>query len=967
VSSIGSRPLDPERHRRAQTLFEQAEALPLEKRETLLETIGADDPVLSREVARLLEAAASMAEDFLEPSPTSRATRTRVGETLAHYRILEELGVGGMGEVYLAEDERLKRRLALKVLPPDLAGSPERLERFQREAETVAALNHPNIVTIYSIESEGEVHFLTMELVEGPTLRRLIDHSGALPIEDVLNFGVQISEGLAEAHAAGITHRDLKPGNVMVASNDRVKLLDFGLARADQPFGANAVLADKKDEITKEGAILGTIAYMSPEQAKGQPADRRSDLWAFGVVLWEMLTGRRPFGGGSVTETLAEVLKSDPPWGELPAGLPRPLLRLLRRCLERDPRRRLRDAGDARLEMLAALETPAETEALEAAQGPASRMLIAVAAAAAALAGLGVGWWLATSRAPGGASDSRARIVSITQLTDQPGWQRSPELSPDGSHLLYVSSDGGDDDIFLLRVGGENAINLTADSPEDDFDPAYSPDGSSIVFTSQRQGGGIFVMGATGESPRRVAGLGRNPEFSPDGKRILYAGDSRFKYMPLRVVGLDGSDDRVLGEEDAVAGVWSPSGRRIAFWGHPAGGIWTVPADGGDARPVTNDPATDWAPFWSADGHWLYFLSDRGGSWDLWRVPIDEASGETLGELQPVTAGMARYEEAAIADRGDLVALTAVRRRGEIVRVGFDPEAERVTSAPETIFESSNPIQGASVSPDGRWLASGTISPQDAILVVAVDGSQRRTVLADGHRYWAPHWSPDGRWIAFRSNRSGNYDLWAVRSDGSELKQLTDTSPTFLERPIFVDGGRRVCSSARDAEGIRGVCFELGPEGIDGVAAPLGAAELDELPGSRGFSPWSSLPDGRYLGGQVFGGAGNALAAYSFEDVEVRLARDVDDRPLEGFFFSTWIDGTRMIFWDRETAAARIWDVETGEIRTVEGVPGPGSGRNAMVVVSPDGRTLFVEKLLIESDIWLLRLAEEGRIGRGLR
>jgi hypothetical protein len=262
--------VDPERHRRAQTLFEQAEALPLEKRETLLATIGADDPVLRREVARLLEAAARMAEDFLEPSPTSRATRTRVGETLAHYRILDQLGVGGMGEVYLAEDERLKRRVALKVLPPDLAGNPERLERFQREAETVAALNHPNIVTIYSIENEGGVHFLTMELVEGPTLRRLIDHSGALPIEDVLDLGVQIAEGLAEAHAAGITHRDLKPGNVMVAPNDRVKLLDFGLARADQPFGADAALADPKAEMTKEGAILGTIAYMSPEQVMGR-------------------------------------------------------------------------------------------------------------------------------------------------------------------------------------------------------------------------------------------------------------------------------------------------------------------------------------------------------------------------------------------------------------------------------------------------------------------------------------------------------------------------------------------------------------------------------------------------------------------------------------------------------------------------------------------------------------------------
>jgi Tol biopolymer transport system component len=902
-------------------------------------------------------------------------------------------------------------------------------------------------------------------------------------------LGVQIAEGLAEAHAAGITHRDLKPGNVMVAPNDRVKLLDFGLARADQPFGADAALADPKAEMTKEGAILGTIAYMSPEQVMGRRVSTRSDVFSLGILLFELATGKHPFLGETETSTLAKILERKPlALLEARPGLPRELEQIVGRCLEKDPTQRyqdtaqlarelrglvrargsvgpstleaprarglfpggrrgrlaagetlenrlvrgplpveeatalglqiaegleaahergvvhrdlepgnvmidergevkilerdpsprLRDAGDARLEMLAALETPAETEAQEA-QWSGSRMLIALVACAAALAGLGVGWWRATSRAPRDASDPPVRIASITQLTDQPGWQRSPELSPDGSHLLYVSSDGGDDDIFLLRVGGENAINLTADSPEDDFDPAYSPDGSSIVFTSQRQGGGIFVMGATGESPRRVAGLGFDPEFSPDGKRILYTGErvenpfSRFKFVPLRVVGLDGSDDRVLVEEDAVAGVWSPSGRRIAFWGAQVvpgqRDIWTVPTAGGDARPVTTDPATDWAPFWSADGHWLYFLSDRAGSPDLWRVPIDEASGETLGELQPVTAGIARYEEAAIADRGDLVALTAVRRLGEIVRIGFDPEAERVTSAPETIFESSHRIQRASVSPDGRWLASGTIgSPGEAILVVAVDGSQRRTLLADEHRNRAPYWSPDGRWIAFFSNRSGNFDLWAVRSDGSALKQLTDTSPTGLERPLFVNGGSRVCSGARDAEGIRGVCFELGPEGIDGVAAPLGAADLDELTGTRGFRPESSLPDGRYLGGQVFGGADNALAAYSFEDVEVRLARDVDDRPLKGSS-STWIDGTRMIFWDPETAAARVWDVETGEIRTLEGVPGPGSfsGRDAMVIVSPDGRTLFVEKQAVESDIWLLRLAEEGESDGSLR
>jgi eukaryotic-like serine/threonine-protein kinase len=908
--------------------------------------------------------------------PRGPGSDTLIGTRLGHFRITARLGAGGMGEVYRAEDTRLGREVAVKVLPQAFVADPERLARFEREARVLATLNHPRIAGIFEVGEEAGTHFLVMELAAGETLEARIAR-GPLPLEEVLALALQIAEGLEAAHERGVVHRDLKPGNVMVDERGEVKILDFGLAKAltDEAAGLGPPGLSHSPTITHQatvhGQLLGTVAYMSPEQAKGLPADRRSDLWALGVVLWEMLTGRRPFAGGSVSETLAEVLKTDPPWEELPENLPRPLLRLLRRCLERDPRRRLRDAGDAQLELRAALEGRAETEA----RGHEPRSLrsslfsVGVAAVAAVLVGLAIGWWLAASRAPREASDLGPRIVSMTQLTDQPGWQRSPALSPDGSQLLYVSSERGNDDIFLLRVGGERAINLTAGSPVDDFDPAFSPDGSSIVFTSQRQGGGIFVMGATGESPRRVAGLGFGPKLSPDGRRILYSSErienpySRAGYVPLRVVGLDGSGDRVLVETDAVAGAWSPSGRRVAYWGHQVvpgqRDIWTVSADGGGARPVTTDPATDWAPFWSADGRWLYFLSDRGGSPDLWRVPIDEASGETRGEPQPVTTGIARFEEAAIAGRGDLVALTAIRRLGEIVRVGFDPDAERVTSAPETIYESSHQTQQASVSPDGRWLASRTMSPREAIFVVAADSGERRTLLADGHRNRGPTWSPDGRWLAFYSNRGGNYDLWAIGADGGDLKQITDVSPGAMDRPFFVDGGRRICASSHDGEQIVGGCFDLGPDGIAGVTTPLGASAFQVNAGSRDFRHLSVSPDHRYLGGKVMeGGLEYIAGAYSLEDAELRFARDVDGRPLRRpreDLSSTWIDGTRMFFWDSEAQAARIWDVESGEIRTVEGVPGPGS-----LILSPDGRTLFVEKAPIESDIWLLRLAEEG-------
>ena len=337
--------MSSERHRRAQELFERAEALPPEEREAFLRTTCADDAALGEEVTALLEAATHMATDFLEPPRRQPPRRVVVGENVAHYRILRQLGAGGMGEVYLAEDERLKRRVALKVLPPELAGSPERLQRFQREAESVAALNHPNIVTIHSIENAEGLRFLTMELVDGPSLRELLDHSGALPIEEVLDLGVQIAEGLAEAHAAGIIHRDLKPGNVMVAPNGRAKLLDFGLARPERPLGSGPEERHEKEDLTREGAILGTVAYMSPEQLQGRRVDARSDVFSLGILLYELATGTHPFLAETQASTLAKILEREPePLLEVRPGLPPSLERIVGRCLEKTPQQRYQDS-----------------------------------------------------------------------------------------------------------------------------------------------------------------------------------------------------------------------------------------------------------------------------------------------------------------------------------------------------------------------------------------------------------------------------------------------------------------------------------------------------------------------------------------------------------------------------------------------------------------------------------------------
>ena len=422
--------MSAERHSRAQELFEQAEILSTGERESFLRTACRDDAALRREVDELLEAAASMPEDFLEPPRPPPAQRVPVGETIAHYRVLKRLGAGGMGEVYLAEDERLKRRVALKILPPELAGSPERLERFQREAEAVAALNHPNIVTIHSIESVEGLRFLTMELVDGPTLRQLLDRADPLPVADVLDLALQIAEGLAEAHAAGIVHRDLKPGNVMVAPNGRVKLLDFGLARTAGPLQAGGGQPQPRTPITKDGAILGTVAYMSPEQLAGRPVDSRSDIFSLGIVLFELATGRHPFPAETEASILAKILEREPDdLLELRPDLPRPLERLVARCLEKDPAKRHQDTAQlARdLRRLRRAEKATSTTALRpsldgSVPSPGRRSVLAAAAAIALVLGaLGLWHWSTPGNTPGlPERDLSVAVLPLRNISQDP-------------------------------------------------------------------------------------------------------------------------------------------------------------------------------------------------------------------------------------------------------------------------------------------------------------------------------------------------------------------------------------------------------------------------------------------------------------------------------------------------------------------------------------------------------------------
>ena len=463
------------------------------------------------------------------PADFHRGMRTpMIGTTLHHYRILSKIGEGGMGEVYLAEDTKLQREVALKILPRDMASDPERLQRFQREARAVAALNHPNVVTIYAVEEAERLHFLTMEFVEGKTLTHLIPERG-IPLQEFLRLAVPLADAMAAAHQRGIVHRDLKPANIMVTAEGRLKVLDFGLAklRPEKSSTPDATTLTT-DQLTVQHSVIGTPSYMSPEQAEGRPVDHRTDIFSAGVVLYEMATGRRPFGGDSVVTILSAIIKDTPqPVLEVNPGLPRELDRIIMRCLAKDPAHRYQSALDLRNDLEAVqqqagsgvspLRVAARVLALNARRKTSWLSAIVLVALIAVLSYVFV--W----RTPGVRRTQPAQVGRTLPLTSSPGVEQYPSLSPDGQWIVFSAWESGRRHIYLQSVSGQNAIPITKDPDADDDQPTFSPDGERIAFRSSREGGGLFVMGRTGEAVKRLTSTGFNPSWSPDGKKIVFA------------------------------------------------------------------------------------------------------------------------------------------------------------------------------------------------------------------------------------------------------------------------------------------------------------------------------------------------------------------------------------------------------------------------------------------------------------
>jgi eukaryotic-like serine/threonine-protein kinase len=925
--------MTPERWARIKEIFGEASELPEDQRPAYLSQACGSDAALREEVARLLAADTGAFENPVLAAVAVPLPDLQKGETLASYRVESKLGQGAMGAVYRAHDAKLDRPVALKVLRGDQWSYPGRRERFRREALAASGLMHPNIVTVYDVGTDRDIDFIAMELVDGRPLDQVIP-AGGLPLKQAIGYAVQIAGALARAHAAGVVHRDLKPRNVMVTREGLVKLVDFGLARRA------AIAGRDSKSLTVAGEILGTPAYMSPEQVAGEEVDCRSDIFSFGTLLFEMVTGRCAYDRGSAVETMSAILQSQPVlWPEDEAQAPFGIRSIVSRCLEKAPENRFQNARDLAFALEAVAGPPPPVEAESFLRRHAG--WIAASLAGFALAALLVPWWMGARRGP---MSAEGRVFA--PLTQEPGAELFPSLSPGGEWVAYASKNAGNWDILLRRLGTDDSVNLTKDSPADDTQPAFSPDGREIAFRSDRESGGVFLMDVEGRHARLLAGGGYNPAWSPDGKFVFYAeeGITRPEDRVSRLshiwsVEVKTGRKKVLTRDDGVQPQCSPSGQRLAYWAIDLDGhrdIWTVPVSGGQPSRITGDEHLNWNPVWSPDGKYLYFCSNRGGNAGIWRVPIREATGETRGSPEPVRTPSTYNSHLSFSRDGRRLAYVQQLTTGRLRSVRFEPDREAVSSEPKEIFQTSRGASRPALSPDGNWLAFNSTEHQEELFLIGADGSGFRQLTNDRVRNRGPRWSPDGKRLAFFSTRSGDWEIWTIRADGAGLRQITHLAGQNVAWPVWSPDGRTL---AYTIFGVNTFLIEMTKTWDEQTPR-----KLPPLPDAKDlFNGWSWSPDGRAIAG--FLNRGDGLILYLPAKGEYRKLTDVGSDPV-------WLSDSRRLLFHHK-GGVHLIDAETGRQKEVLSISPDQVARRGFSV-SEDDRYIYFGVSTTEADVWLL-------------
>ena len=948
--------MDPELWKQVDALLEQALDQPPEERAAFVVASCHDNTVLRDEVLSLLRAQ-SRAAEFLERSAINVAAHvlaqdsnltsisSLVGQKIESYQIEKLLGAGGMGEVYLARDMKLDRMIALKVLPWHFVADAERLSRFQREARALSSLNHPNLVTIYEVGETDGLHFIAMELVEGRTLTSLRDR---LSVKELLAIVAQVAEALGAAHQSKIIHRDIKPDNVMVRPDGYAKVLDFGLVKLTEvepvPGAAN----------TQLGVAMGTLAYMSPEQASGEPVDHRTDIWSLGIVLYELATGRKPFSTETRQATINAILSTQPaPATTINAELPADLDRILGKALDKDRELRYQTASDFRTDLRRLLRQLDSSPTVSDAGSPSGvvqrflrrRWLWPAAFASVMILSLSVAaWWFLLRATNAGPDWSRAARV---QLTNQHGTEFFPSLAPDGRSFVYSSNQNGNFDLFEQRVGGKNPKPLTPNTLSDEIEPVVSPNGESIAFRSTREPAGIYVMEPGGENVRLVIADCHHPSWSPDGKEIVCSSAGRdapatrnTSPSTLWIANVETGNKRLLCENDAMQPSWSPNGDRIAFWFmHPSSGrsdIATISRNGGPIEVITEDDSTDWNPVWSPDGKFLYFASDRSGNMSFWRLAIDEQTGKTQGEAEAVFTPSTFNRHLNFSRNGRRMIYVQTEQQANIQAVKFDQHTERTVGQPFWITRGDRRIVRPELSNDGtRFVMRLQRRTQDDIVVVNRDGSNWRDLTNDKFFDRYPRWSPDGKRIAFTSDRSGRYEIWLLDADSASFRQLTFEGTGDTSFPLWSPDGSQIAYRS-------GLVYTV--IDVNKSWAEQNLRRLPTPPKEQRFAALDWSPDGKKLIGNL-GGATSFVAVYSFETNEYEKLTEFGESPM-------WFpDSIRFVFYFHDKAY--IGDIKTKRVREVF-KSAEDEIRSANI--SADGELLYFTIYSTESDIWLLDL-----------
>jgi serine/threonine protein kinase/Tol biopolymer transport system component len=813
------------------------------------------------------------------------------GSRIGVYEIGALLGAGGMGEVYRARDTKLGRDVALKIVPASTDPA-----RFEREARALAALNHPHIAQIYGLEGQGSPPFIVMELVDGGTLADRVRQ--AIPLAEALAIARQIADGLDAAHEKGIVHRDLKPSNIAFTRDGVVKILDFGLAK-DLADDTAIELTHSPTMMapTVAGVLLGTAPYMSPEQARGKAVDKRTDIWAFGCVLFEMLTGRRAFGGETTSDTIAAIIEREPDWTQLPATLPSHLRRMLQRCLQKEPKNRLRDIGDARAELDSApIPLPAQQS-----PEPAGRVLRWSVAAAVAAAAVMMAITLSRTRS---AKDGAPRLINAMRVTNSPAQEFGPAISPDGKWVAYYSNARGPADVWVKFLDNGSTLNLTASLGLELQVRAglggveISPDGSRLAFTARQTSSGQYdvwvVPAPIGGAPVKLLQEFQGMRWSPDGKALTAVKANSTRGDALIVANADGSSQRQVA---------SPQGGRHIHW-----------------------------PAWSADGRYIYFIY----AFDTWHTEPSEvfrvpAEG---GALEPVIQSVRRAVYPVPMPDGALI--FSANPASSDLGLWWRP---RSGGSPQQLTSDVGEHTESRITADGRRLVSTLLDMRQSLVQLPVRSGQGQEsrALTDGYGGDVdPRMSPAGDRVAFSSLRAGARNLWTMATDGSRAAPLTNGS-AIDERPAFSPDGKQI-AFVSDRGGQRGI-WVISADG--GAPRLVGrAVVLDTL-------SWS--PDGRSILFATPGGDLPQLASMSLADGSITMMPTTG-----GGFAPGWSRTGRIAYFKADPKRVLAFLNRDGAA-LYPGLQGPTFG-NPFLEWSPDGKRVAAVSMAANANaqIWIV-------------